>query len=585
MKSSKLTYPLLIAILFLASFLLATFDSGLFVYPSLSRSLLMECSLTIFCITNIVTLIINKEVISLKSQQVFLICWVGYILVHSIFLVSAEMYRTTYLGITLVSILLLSNDILAQNLKKNIIADTIIIVGIIHIVFMAAQYLGVMKSDNEFFSITGANDNPNVTAVYLVGCLPFLVKKIAQKERIMLSLFLTVSFLVAIIVLKCRTAYIGIVMEILTLIFLHKPLYGKIKSFWYSYKYIFLMVIVGGGILVATKLYTMKQSSAEGRIFIWHRTCNMITNNYEGYGYGLYEKNYNLFQAEYFKSCDTTIEERTNASFVPMAYNDFMEQSVEGGLVGGFFLLLFYIVGIRKGTQNRMLCETSILVSFAVMSLTNFIYASIQPWLLVCCCWALVVSKDNPPKTDANKFVNSLFYVMVLISVIYNTINVVGKTWAQINLNKIKEQLSNGLIVEDDVFLEIEKNADTSECFWRTRAENMFRKNDYNSAIMCYEKALEYSSAPSLFMGLHYSALKNSDKERSKKALVTINNMIPSRLLPKYELMKSYVLDNDTSKVIMYADDILCTVEKRNTETGDRIKFEAEKIKQKYTKK
>lgn len=585
MKSSKLTYPLLIAILFLASFLLATFDSGLFVYPSLSRSLLMECSLTTFCIINVVAIIINKKIIDQRPCQLFLICWVGYIFIHSIFLVPAEMYRTTYLGITLVSILLVSNDILAQNLKKNIIADTIIIVGIIHIVFMAAQYLGFMKSDNEFFAVTGANDNPNVTAVYLVGCLPFLVKKIAKKRQIMLSLFVAVSFLIAIIALKCRTAYIGIAIEIMTFAILYKPLYGKIKSCWASYKYIFLMAIIGGGVLVTTKLYTMKQSSAEGRCFIWKQTFHMITNNYVGYGYGLYEKNYNLFQAEYFKSNDATIEERTNASFVQMAYNDFMEQSVEGGLVGGIFLLLFYIVGIRKGTQNKMICETSILVSFAIMSLTNFIYASIQPWLLVCCCWALVVSKEKQRNIGTKRFVNISFSVMVLIFVIYNTINVVEKTWAQINLNKIKEQQSNGLIIEDDAFREIEKSADTSECFWRTRAENMLRKNDYNSATTCFEKALEYSSAPSLFMGLHYSALKNNDKERSRKALVTIYNMIPSRLLPKYELMKSYILDNDTSKVIMYADDILCTVEKRNTEIGDRIKFEAEKIKQKYTKK
>ena len=49
--------------------------------------------------------------------------------------------------------------------------------------------------------------------------------------------------------------------------------------------------------------------------------------------------------------------------------------------------------------------------------------------------------------------------------------------------------------------------------------------------------------------------------------------------------MKSYALDNDTSKVVMYADDILCTTEKRNTEIGERIKFEAGNLKQKYTKK
>lgn len=80
----------------------------------------------------------------------------------------------------------------------------------------------------------------------------------------------------------------------------------------------------------------------------------MIAENpFKGYGYGLFERNYNLKQASYFANQTSSNTERRNASFVAMAYNDYLEQTIEGGILG----LLFYsdITKVFVGEKENQL--------------------------------------------------------------------------------------------------------------------------------------------------------------------------------------------------------------------------------------
>lgn len=106
--------------------------------------------------------------------------------------------------------------------------------------------------------------------------------------------------------------------------------------------------------IVGIHLYQIKNNSADGRLLIWKLSTKMIAENpFKGYGYGLFERNYNLKQASYFANQTSSNTERRNASFVAMAYNDYLEQTIEGGILG----LLFYsdITKVFVGEKENQL--------------------------------------------------------------------------------------------------------------------------------------------------------------------------------------------------------------------------------------
>ena len=92
----------------------------------------------------------------------------------------------------------------------------------------------------------------------------------------------------------------------------------------------------------------------------------MIFEEPGGYGYGLFDKNYNIAQEEYFSSkTNTTFEERKNARHVITGYNDYIEQSIEGGIAGGLFITAFYALFILTSIRNKDIPALSIAVYFS----------------------------------------------------------------------------------------------------------------------------------------------------------------------------------------------------------------------------
>src|SRR5205085_12006605 len=81
--------------------------------------------------------------------------------------------------------------------------------------------------------------------------------------------------------------------------------------------------------------YTVKKVSAESRLLVWKVALQLFSDRpATGYGYGTFEKYYNLHQAAYFQTGSASEKEIKNASYVRTGYNEFFENCVEGGIVG-----------------------------------------------------------------------------------------------------------------------------------------------------------------------------------------------------------------------------------------------------------
>ena len=583
MKSGKVISTIT-SILFMASCVAATVNTGVFVYSSLSRSL-------------------GAFYLHSSLFTKFIIVWMVYIVVHGRLSEVTELYRTVYLCVTLLSVISLSYCLRAGLLTKEGIYRGLLIIAVIHVFCVFAQWLGLMEPENSLYPVTGACDNPNVTAMYLVGVLPVLlsVTRIKAVARL-LFLFL---ILLAIVLLRCRTAYIGLAVEIAVMLFS----YGKARNMISSH----IWVVVVIGVLVcafsAVKLYNMKRDSADGRLLIWKVSAMMIAERPMGCGYGLFPKHYNLRQAEYFREEHGTKTERRNASFVYMAYDDFLEHGVEGGVIGMLFLIGFYTIFTKRsmdaagkspslwalpspakrgrneveGVKRLLRDGVGPLSAFAVMSLVNFVVAGIQTWLLVVCCAAMVAADGRGRTGEPEEAVGGhslllqrLVGAALVVLVLMLSVITVRMTYAQYRLGGIKEKMSAGESVSDSAFDDIENHIYSSEAFWRLRARNLMRTGDYGQATLCINNAMRYTAAPQLCYMAHQCL---SELGREADGIGYINEVYhtqPTLLLPKLILMRFNDSMSDTITAMKYANEIVNTDAKVSDRKTAAIVREAE---------
>lgn len=505
-------------------------DTHLFVYPSLSRYLLLETGIAIMAATCLGVCIAKQRIIVMTKLEIFFFTWIIYVLLHGFMSPTCEEYRTIYLCVTLAFPFILANMQRNGLLTRGVIVSVLLIVAFIQLLNIIGQHVGLLDSGNKYFSVTGCNENPTVTALYLVGCLPMIISRIsAPKAKSAYSVFLLVT-IYGIVILRCRTAYIGVYIELMVFLVMR---YGRIlrnlikRPFvLYTFGIIFLLFVITANV----GLYNMKRDSADGRRLIWRLSVEMITQKPLGYGYGLFERNYNLKQADYFSKGSYTETEERNASYVFMPYNDYIEHGVEGGIAGMLILFSFYAMMIKKSYQRNMKEDTAVFCSFAVMSLFNFIYTAILPWLLLMCYTSFVVSKEenlNICKRLSQYAQYALIVAMVLVS-----LKIIKMTAAQIRLKQLSDQ---SLIVNDEEYGKIEKDISTSEAYWTKRAINNIYAKCYNEALENIRCARTYSSAPLLFMVEHHCLEKTGRIDESRKCLDTLSHMAPRRFHAQHQ--------------------------------------------------
>ena len=127
-----------------------TADVGLFVYSSLSRSLLMESGILLLAVSAAVhgmMACVTKRSIAFKTDKtdafyLLLLLWGGYVMVHGLLSPVAEEYRTFYLCTTLSVPVLLAY--FRQNgwLNRRTIENGLLMIAGLHLICISAQTMG-----------------------------------------------------------------------------------------------------------------------------------------------------------------------------------------------------------------------------------------------------------------------------------------------------------------------------------------------------------------------------------------------------------------------------------------------------------
>ena len=534
-------------------------NTGKFIYPNLQLYFSFTfCAIILAGITCIWSLI-KKNKIELSLPGILMTIWGIYIVLHSIFVKPAIDYQVIYL---LSSILYYYS--LTFFFKKHVISFEQIYVffawmGVLQAIVCLFQFTGLVNSGDPNFQVKGTFYNPNISAMYIAVSMPFFITKLIHENKKSLNSIVLVLLFFALIVLKCRTAYVGLII-IASTYFISET---HLRKLWnrvlkkLKFVIIFITVTLLCGLFVL--LYFQKQASADGRVFVWKVSTEMIKHKpITGYGYGLFEKEYNLFQAEYFRTKPTTVLEKTNARYVFMPYNDLLEQGIQGGMLGMLLFLSVVVLFIFQAFKQKNTQLSSILLSVAVMSFVNFGVQDIPVWMLFLTCGAALKSTIIVfPAYSKTPWFN-LIHIAGLTVVFFIGLDLSRKLEAQEKLPLVK-RLNKSF--QSDIALKLissfSENAGTSEAYYKTWGKTYLKLGRFEEAIYALKKATLYSSSPSIYFDLAYCYQQTSQVKKSEECLILAKYIVPTNYTSRIMLMQLYKKMNEQEKMIATAQEII----------------------------
>jgi O-antigen polymerase len=489
------------------------------------------------------------------------------------------------------------------------------------------QFVDLIPSANSYFQVTGSWVNPNVTAMFLAMSVPavlYLLFSAGKTDRIF-SVSALALITGSLFLLKCRTAIAGELAAagmVLGYRFrLVQWLTGRRQR---GLKLVLLAVVLAALATGGWAAYRFKQASADGRKLIWKISLEMVKDRpLTGVGYGRFEYEYNRRQAGYFEEERGSEEEKKYASYVHMAYNEFLESGVEGGIPGlllfaGIILFLLfqnragggaaanrgrtagqrpatggreeagegYVMILRGDADLMVVCRAAVAV-FAFMSFFNFTLQAIPVTGLFVFYGSILsyqYARDRRERKGEeglapmrlNKAVTG---VVLLLAGAWLIFTQPGIAAAQMELRQAERQigrkhyrLAAGTLAKDGEILA------TSGGYWECLGKIAYMQKDYRSASDYLSRGRQYSSDPGLFIlsGNCYEMQEQYDSAE-KQYLIALN-MEPDRLLPRYDLMNMYLKKGDTLRAVDRAAEILVIRPKVLSEKAEEYKEEADAV-------
>lgn len=481
----------------------------------------------------------------------------------------------------------------------------IVILAGIEAVICILQQLRVVNSKDELFAVTGTCINPNVTAMFLAMAIPAILFAFfygTKVARIITGLVILTT-ISALVVLKCRTAFIGSTVATVFILDNRHQLLYKLKR-RYNKTILVAIALFAVCLLVATSvfLYYSKQSSSEGRKFIWKISLNMLANKpITGAGYGQFEHDYNLAQANYFKQGLGTPNEINNAAYVHMSYNELLENVAEGGIIGliiftGFLVVLLINPSSSTDKTTSTLIQPgnallsiypfaySGIAAFAVMSILNFTVQAL-PAMGIFVLYAsicIVGYKGNVSWKLPQMPVVSLLgilsvfvcFQLVVLAKDYNQCKNSKDNAAELGLPETISQMEA-----------LQPVLKASVFYWRGYGNILYQYRNYASALDKFTQASYLSSDPDLYMMMGNCYVKTANYVAAKQAYIVAQNIEPHHFAPRYALMKIYAFTKDTASALLMARKIVTMQPKIPSDKITQYKKVAEEMSEKLKNK
>ncbi len=526
-------------------------DTRQFVYLSLSQTLVSEVFVLLLGVVAVCHSWRKRKPLMLSRVQYAALAWGLYLLAHSFFEPQTEYYKLTYMEITLTLLFSLPYLLRTGLLTQKAVERGWLLMLAVQLVMLLLQARGTVSSYNSFFPLTGINENPNVTAILLVMVVPLLWERVKGKKLRVLYVILLAVTLLFVVLLKCRTAYVGLAVMVLVEVASHEKVQG-----WWRQRTMFQRTGMESGLVLVLLLsgfglYQMKQDSADGRRLVWKVSAEMVREHPLGIGTGMFEHDYNLQQGAYFASGEATDAERWVSDTVYMAYNDYLEQGVETGVPGTLLLITFYGAMLWSAYRRRNRMALMLTAAAVVMSGINFFYATIQPWIVLLSARSIneglctkTITKnennnqnDNQNQNEKGRWTGSVLFSLGLLLLLGWQPRLL---WSQYQLGQLTRQEEKGEPIDMQEAETLGKSISTSEAYWTFMYRQYASRKEYEKALQSIEQTKRYTSVPSVYFYAFDCQDRLGQTEKGITYLEEIRRMLPRNLTSRGLLLRYY---------------------------------------------
>ncbi|HRF24426.1 MAG TPA: O-antigen ligase family protein [Chitinophagaceae bacterium] len=467
----------------------------------------------------------------------------------------------------------IQNSLNTNQKKINYLYAGIAGISLVESLIVTFQFVGFFPVPNNNFLCTGTWINPNVTAIFLSLSLyaTLVLKRSFYKPwQKMLGTSALFIICIAILLLMCRTAYLVTCIFLLFEYYPRLQQYIKHKLRFSTRGFAFLLsAFIVCWIFIS--LFSFKEGSTKGRLQIWETSVELFRNNpLFGYGFGTFEKEYNIYAVN--KSYATN-------DYINTAYNDFLEMGVEGGIVAMLIWIVFLALLFKEAYINRKLHPQvlPLLIGFTVIQLTNFGFQAIPGMVLfVIYIGTLFYETENTFKQADNAPWVRRWYKLPAIGLSLFLLIQVSALCSAF-YSKWMLGMQNGP-VQISKFFDLQTTLNGYALFHESFGDAYLRQKNIPSAFSQYHMAIRNSSNPDLYAKLGLCAQLLNKYDSSEYYFSIVKKMQPHKFLPRYALLKLYQQSKDTIKEMELAKEIVQMPTKIRNKKTDQIKAYATSI-------
>ncbi len=398
-----------------------------------------------------------------------------------------------------------------------------------------------------------------------------MLRDYITRNSFLLSItFLSLIFTFTLVTLN-RSFTIGAIVGILFLLFV----YQKIRV---SKVVLVLSLLTVIAITLFLSFY-IKSDSSLGRLLIYKISFKMFLEHpITGIAWGNFQREYNLYQAAFFKSGNYTQKEFLLADNTFYAFNDYWQLIVETGLVGGLCLITFIIfltikTYIHLKTQNSFLIFLiSILIVICVAAFFTHVFENkpFQIAIIVVVIYIIFYKNIELLKplvlTCLLLTITAFVSLVIYFKVIYNFKNYQ-------KLEQAELLAATGYLTESrKLFDELHPVFYNDIGFLKGYSEVLFGHEIQSKRMAVFQEIINKYTDNLTFLkiGLSYEELGMS--KQAETTFLKAVYMVPNRFVPKQALYNFYVKNKQNDKATYWRKVILTMPVKIPSERIEAIK-------------
>ena len=295
-----------------------------------------------------------------------------------------------------------------------------------------------------------------------------------------------------------------------------------------------ILAMLGSGIY---GIYRLKPDSADGRLLIWKVSAGMVAEHpWFGRGFARFAPEYMLAQADYFASGQGTEREELLAGQVNTAYNEFLQLTVELGVIGLVLFLWVLALGLTTGANASSSIWSMTLVSWLVFASFSYPGYSWPMAILLIVALAGLAKTGRPVKRWTHKITGIVAIVgsVVLTLIwIWQTQPGIAK-WQEALTSYNHKDYRGALAHFQDAYRVLEHEG----LFLQQAAKTMQQNENYQGSNGILKWSKDYYNDPFTYsmMGENFTHLQFYD--RAEDAYQRSHHMVPHRLWPQYLMVK-----------------------------------------------